>query len=122
MAKLWRKYGNAAALNHRAINGSKPAAKKLEQLLSAKASAAFRINPGVAAPVAKVVGLDYAHEYLRNPSSSEAAVQNRARKAALAGRILTGKEHRIQADARQLFRRRDDRASYINFHMSLEAA
>lgn len=122
MAKLWRRYGNAGNLNNRATQGDPTAEKKLTQLLSAQTSAAFRQNPGLPAPVARLCGLEYAHEYIKPISNSKAAQANRGRKAALAGRVLSHEEHMAGAEARKLGLRGEDRASYINFHANLEAA
>lgn len=122
MAKLWRRYGNAGNLNNRATQGDPTAEQKLVRLLSAQTSAAFRQSPGLPAPVARLCGLEFAHEYIKPISDSPAAKRNRERRAALAGRVLSAAEHQAGADARKLGLRGEDRASYINFHANLEAA
>lgn len=102
--KLWRRYGKERTLNARAQRGHLGSIIKLNDLLEAQATHGFRKNPGV--PFGMVLlsadyGLEFAHEYIKPISQSKAAVQNRDRKAALAGRVLSAEEHQYGAIARR---------------------
>lgn len=122
MAKLWRRYGKAGNLNNRATQGDPTAEKKLVRLLSEQTTHAFRQNPGLPAPVARLCGLEYAHEYIKPISQSGAAVQNRARKAELAGRVLSHEEHMAGAEARRRGLRGAAKQELIQGRLALAAA
>lgn len=121
MAKLWRRYGKERTLTTRAQRGHTGSIIKLNDLLEAQATQGFRKNPGVPAQVAKVVGLDYAHEYIKPISQGKAALQNRDRKAALAGRVLSAEEHKFGAIGRKQIRDRAVRAEFVRLSLEQQA-
>ncbi|MNR00333.1 hypothetical protein D3C85_1161020 [compost metagenome] len=97
--KLWRTIGRKGLRDEQGNLTDKG-----QRYASAHTGIAFRRDPGMAIQVANLLTraagniTRAAHEYIRIPSLSKAAVQNTERKRALAGRFILPEEHKAYAD------------------------